>query len=126
MQGIFCMVRSSTCRDPGQTGCVPFDVIEFGDLGGGVAQEVRHLSGREGFDGAVGLFYAVDQVGCEGVPEAVESFLLDPHRFKDAVVAFAEVHRLGVAALLVWNQRAIFSEVSLRSQLQNGIDRRLI
>ena len=46
-----------------QAGRVFFDVVHLGDLRGAVAQEVGHLPGRECFDGAVGLFHAVYQLG---------------------------------------------------------------
>ena len=64
--------------DPRQPGGVLFDIVQLRDLGGRVAQKVGHLTGREGSDAAVRLFYSVDQRGGEGVTEGVESFRSSP------------------------------------------------
>ena len=63
-----------SCRDPCQAGGILFHVVEFCDLRGGVAEEVGHLSGREGADGSIRLFDSVDQIGGEGVSEAPRCF----------------------------------------------------
>lgn len=41
-----------------------------------MAEEVGYLAWGEGFYTAVGLFYAVHQIGCEGMAEAMQSLLL--------------------------------------------------
>ncbi len=57
------LLKIKSVCDSLQAGCVFFDVVHLGDLRGAVAQEVGHLPGRECFDGAVGLFHAVYQLG---------------------------------------------------------------
>lgn len=61
-----------------------------------MAQEIRHLPGRQGFEAAVRLLHAVHQVGGEGVPEGVQALLFDPRRLQDAVVPFPEIQRAGI------------------------------
>ena len=60
-------------RNPCQAGGILFHIVEFCDLRGGVAQKVSYLPGREGADGSIRLFDAVDQIGGEGVAEGVEA-----------------------------------------------------
>ena len=57
------LLKIKSVCDSLQAGRVFFDVVHLGDLRGAVAQEVGHLPGRECFDGAVGLFHAVYQLG---------------------------------------------------------------
>ena len=61
-----------------------------------MAQEIRQLPGRQGFEAAVRLLHAVHQVGGEGVPEGVQALLFDPRRLRDAVVPFPEIQRAGI------------------------------
>ena len=74
VRGVFFWGASEieSCRDPCQAGGILFHVVEFCDLRRGVAQEVGHLPGREGADGSIRLFDAVDQIGGEGVAEGME------------------------------------------------------
>ena len=49
--------------------------------------------------------------------EAVETFLLYPSSFQNPVVPLAEVHRPGVAALLVAHEGRCGAEIALLAQL---------
>ena len=80
-----------------------------------MAEEVGHLSGREGADRSIRLFDAVDQIGGEGVAEGMKSPLLQPSRFQDAVISFPEVYRPGIASVFIRDERAVLSEVPLRA-----------
>ena len=66
-----------------------------------MAEEVGYLLGGEGFDVAVFVFDTVDQSGCEGVAEAVETFGFYAGGGEDSVESFAEVDRSGYLSLLV-------------------------
>ncbi|MCH5352107.1 MAG: hypothetical protein J1E06_01345 [Acutalibacter sp.] len=50
----------------------------------------------------------------------------NPCRFEDAVVPSAEVHRARVVAVLVGNERRVLAKVSIRAQIEDRIDGRLI
>ena len=67
-RGVFAGSQLKSRCDPGQTSGVFTHIVEFCDFRGRMAQKVSHLPGREGFDGTVGLFDSVHQVGGEGVP----------------------------------------------------------
>ena len=60
------------------------------------------------------------------VADRVQPLLLDARRFEDAVVAATEVHRACVVAMLVGNQRRVLAEVTLRAQVEDGVDRCLV
>ena len=91
-----------------------------------MAEEVGHLSGRERADGSIRLFDSVDQIGGEGVSEGMESPLLQSSRLQNAVVSFPEVYRPGITSVFIRDERAVLSEVSLRSQIQDGLYRSLV
>ena len=115
-----------SCRDSCQAGGILFHVVEFCDLRGGVAEEVGHLLGREGADGSIRLFDAVDQIGGEGMSEGMGSPLLQSSRLEDAVVPLPEIDWPGVVTVLISDERRILSEVPLRSQIQDGLYRSLV
>ena len=74
MRDNFCVGSELKSRcDPCQPGGVFPHIVEFGNLGGGVAQKVGHLTGREGSDAAIRLFDSVDQRSGESVAERVEA-----------------------------------------------------
>ena len=52
--------------------------------------------------------------------------LFQASRFQDAVVSFPEFYRPSVASVFIRDERAVLSEVSLRSQSQDGVHCRLI
>ena len=56
----------------------------------------------------------------------METFLLNPCRFEDAIVAATKVDWAGVVAMLVGNQRRVLAEVPFRLQVEDGVDRRLV
>ena len=56
----FDFLQLKPIRDPVEHIRLALDVVEFGDLRGGVAEEVGYLFGGEGFDVAVFIFCAVD------------------------------------------------------------------
>ena len=91
-----------------------------------MAEEVGHLPGREGADRSARLFNSVDQIGGEGMAEGMESPLFQAGRFQDAVVSFPEFHRPSVASVFIRDERAVLSEVSFCSQIQDGVHCRLI
>ena len=62
---------------------------------------VGNLSRRERLDRSICLLDSVDQIGSEGVPERVQTFLLYPRRREYPVVPFSEVDRARVFALFV-------------------------
>ena len=115
-----------SCRDPCQAGGILFHVVEFCDFRGGVAEKVGHLSGREGADGSIRLFDSVDQIGGEGVSEGMEPPLFQASRFQDAVVSLSKVYRPGITSVFIRDERGVLSEVSLRSQIQDGLYRSLV
>ena len=86
-----------------------------------MAQKIGHLTGREGSDAAIWLFYSIDQCGGEGVTEGVEALPLQLCCRQNAVIPLAKVHRPGVIALLIGDQGAVFSEVPLCSQVEDGV-----
>ena len=91
-----------------------------------MAEEVGHLPGREGADGSIRLFDSVDQIGSEGVAEGMESPLLQSSRLEDAVVPLPEIDWPGITSVFIRDERAVLSEVPLRSQIQNSIHHCLI
>ena len=91
-----------------------------------MSEEIGHLPGREGADGSIRLFDAVDQIGGEGVAEGMKSPLLQSSRLQNAVVSFPEVYRPGIVSMFIRDERAVLSKVSLRSQIQDGVHCRLI
>ena len=56
----------------------------------------------------------------------MESPLFQSGRLQNAVVSFPEVYRLGITSVFIRDERAVLSEVPLRSQIQNSIHRCLI
>lgn len=115
-----------SCRDSCQAGGILFHVVEFCDLRGGVAEEVGHLLGREGADDSIWLFDSVGQIGGEGVAEGIEPPLFQSGRLQNAVVSFPEVYWPGITSVFIRDERAVLSEVPLRSQIQNSIHHCLI
>ena len=78
-----------------------------------MAEEVGYLAVRESLDSAIGLFYAVNQLGRKMMSEAVEALLLYPCGLENTVVPFAEVHRAGVVAFLFAHKGRCGAEVAL-------------
>ena len=66
-----------------------------------MAEEVGYLFWGEGFDVAVFVLDSVDQSGCEGMAEAVETFCFYAGGGEDSVEAFAEVNGSGDLSVLV-------------------------
>ena len=91
-----------------------------------MAEEVGHLLGREGADDSIWLFDPVGRIGGEGVAEGMESPLFQSGRLQNAVVSFPEVYWPGITSVFIRDERAVLSEVPLRSQIQNSIHRYLI
>ena len=91
-----------------------------------MAEEVGHLPGRERADGSIRLFDSVDQIGGEGVSEGMEPPLFQASRFQDAVVSLSKVYRPGITSVFIRDERGVLSEISLRSQIQDGVYCRLI
>ena len=89
-------------------------------------EQVGDLTRRQRADRAVRLLDAVDEVGGERVSDRVQTFLLNARRFEDAVVPPPEIHRARVAAIFVGDQRRVHTEVTLGSQVEDGVDRRLV
>ena len=85
-----------------------------------MAEEIGHLSGREGADGSIRLFDSVDQIGGEGMTEGMKSPLFQAGRFQDAIVSFPEVYRPCVASVFIRDERSVLSEVPFCSQIQDG------
>ena len=76
----------------------------------------------EGFDVAVFVLDSVDQSGCEGVAEAVETFCFYAGGGEDSVEAFAEVDGSGDFSVLVGDQRAFLTEVEFFAQVFDHFD----
>ena len=91
-----------------------------------MAEEVGHLLGREGADDSIWLFDSVGQIGGEGVAEGMEPPLFQSGRLQNAVVSFPEVYWPGLTSVFIRDERAVLSEVPLRSQIQNSIHHCLI
>ena len=91
-----------------------------------MAEEVGHLLGREGADDSIWLFDSVGQIGGEGVAEGMEPPLFQSGRLQNAVVSFPEVYWPGITSVFIRDERAVLSEVPLRSQIQNSIHRCLV
>ena len=91
-----------------------------------MAQEVGHLPGGEGPEATVWLLHPVDQVGGEGMAQGVEAPPLQPSRCQDAVVSFPEVYRPGIVSVFIRDKGTVLSEVSLRSQIQDGVHSGLV
>ena len=66
-----------------------------------MAEEVGYLFGSEGFDVAVFVLNSVDQSGCKGMAEAVETFGFYAGGGEDSVESFSEVDWSGDFAVLV-------------------------
>ena len=113
----FDFLQLKPIRDPVEHIRIAFDVIEFGDFRGGVAEEVSYLFGCEGFDVAVFVLCAVDQSGGEGVAQAVETFCFYAGGGEDSVEAFAEVNGSGDLSVLVGNEWAVLAEVEFFAQI---------
>ena len=71
-----------------------------------MAEEVNHLPRWQRFDRPVRLFPPIHQIGGKGMPQTVESFLLDPHCRQYAIEPLPQIDRLGVPALLVAHKGA--------------------
>ena len=84
-----------------------------------MAEEVGHLSGREGADGSIRLFDSVDQIGGEGVSEGMEPPLFQASRFQDAVVSLSKVYRPGITSVFIRNEG--LSSPKYRSALRSRI-----
>ena len=112
--------------DPAQPRRVLLDVVHLRDLRRGVPKQIRDLPRRQRADRAVGLLDAVDEVRGKRVANRVQAFLLDACRFEDAVVTPAEVYRARVVAVLAGDERRVLTEVPLRAQVEDGVDRRLV
>ena len=87
-----------------------------------MAEEVGYLFGSEGFDVAVFVLNSVDQSGCKGMAEAVETFGFYAGGGEDSVESFAEVDGSGDFAVLVGDQRAILAEVEFFAKVFDHFD----
>ena len=112
--------------DPVQSGGVLLHIVQFRDLRGGVTQEVHHLPGRQGAEAPGLLPDAVHQAGGKGMPEGMQTPLLQPRRSQDTVIPLAEVQRISVAAVLVRDQGRVLSEVGFLPQLPDSGDGRIV
>ena len=75
------------------------------------------MFGGEGFDVAVFVLDAVDQSGCEGMAEAVETFCFYAGGGEDSVETFAEVDRSGDFAVLIGDEWTVLAEVEFFAQV---------
>ena len=91
--------ESESCQDPCQAGGILFHVVEFCDLRGRAAEEVGHLSGREGAERSIRLFDSVDQIGGEGVSEGMEPPLFPPQPLNNPA-AMVSVSAIDINLLL--------------------------
>ena len=107
----FDFLQLKPIRNPVQHFQIALDIVELSYFRGGVAEEVGYLLGGEGFDVAVFVFDTVDQSGCEGVAEAVETFCFYAGGGEDSVESFAEVDGSGDFAVLVGDERTVLAEV---------------
>ena len=82
-----------------------------------MAEEVGYLLGGEGFYVAVFVLDAVDQSGCKGMAETVETFGFYAGGGEDSVEAFAEVDRSGDCAVLVGDEWTVLAEVKFFAQI---------
>ena len=105
---------------------ISLDVIEFSYFRGGVAEEVGYLLGGEGFDITVFVLDSVDQSGCEGVAEAVETFCFYAGGGEDSIEAFAEVDGAGDFAVVVGDQRAVLTEVEFFAKVFDHLYRGIV
>ena len=80
------------------------------------------MLGGEGFDVAVFVFDTVDQSGCEGVAEAVETFCFYAGSGEDSIESFAEVDGSGDFAVVVGNQRTVLAEVEFFAEVFDHVD----
>ena len=90
---------------------ISLDVVELSYFRGGVAEEVGYLFGGEGFDVAVFVLDSVDQSGCEGVAETVETFCFYAGGGEDSIESFAEVDGSGDFAVLIGDEWTVLAEV---------------
>ena len=97
--------------NPRQSGGVFSHIVELGDLRGGVAEQIGDLSGRVTSDFPVRLLDPVEQIGGKGVTKGMQTFSLNPCCFQDPVESFSEIDRAGEAAMLIWDEGCILSEV---------------
>ena len=91
-----------------------------------MAEEVGHLSGREGADRSIRLFDSVDQIGGESMSEGMESPLFQSGRLQNAVVSSPEVYWPGLPSVFIRDERSVLSEVPPRSPITNSLHRHLI
>ena len=91
-----------------------------------MAEEVGYLLGGEGLDVAVFVFDSVDQSGCKGVAEAVETFGFYAGGGEDSIESFAEVDRSGDFAVLVGDERSVLAEVEFFTQVFDHFDRGIV
>ena len=80
------------------------------------------MLGGESSDVAVFVFDSVDQSGCEGVAEAVETFCFYAGGSEDSVESFAEVDGAGDFAVLVGDEWAILTEVEFFAKVFDHFD----
>lgn len=91
-----------------------------------MTEEIGYLLRGEGFDVAVFVLDAVDQSGCEGVAEAVETFCFYVGGGEDSVEAFAEVDGSGDFAVLVRNEWAVLTEVEFFAEVFDHFDSSIV
>ena len=87
-----------------------------------MAEEVGYLLGGEGLDVAVFVFDSVDQSGCKGVAEAVETFCFYAGGGEDSVESFAEVDGSGDFAVLIGDEWAVLTEVEFFAKVFDHLD----
>ena len=80
----------------------------------------------EGFYVAVFVLNSVDQSGCEGVAEAVETFCFYVGGGEDSVEAFAEVDGSGDFAVLVGDEWSVLTEVEFFAKVFDHLDSGII
>ena len=113
----FDFLQLKPIRNPVEHIRIAFDVIELGDFRGGVTEEVGYLFGGEGFDVAVFVLDSVDQSGCKGMAEAVETFGFYAGGGEDSVESFAEVDGSGDFAVLIGDEWTILAEVEFFAEV---------
>ena len=87
-----------------------------------MAEEVGYLFRGEGFDVAVFVLDSVDQSGCEGVAEAVETFGFYAGGGEDSLEAFAKVDGSGDFAVLIGDEWTVFAEVEFFAKVFDHFD----
>ena len=112
--------------DPIQFRMIPFDVVHLGHLRGGMPEQVGDLLDGQRLDRSILLRDAVDEHGCEGMPQTVQPTDWDVCTIKKPIIPSAEHVVLDIISALVADQRGILSEVCLFPQVLDHVNCRIV